>query len=189
MTNQIKSMPPGARESIPPRLTTLQIGRMGELLVQYELLRHGIDSAPITTDAGIDLVAYSGVEGRSFTIQVKTNLAPKPGGGKGAPAIGWWVSEDCPAEFYAFVDLSTRRIWLLTKQDLITSAQQRSGGRLHIYMYTVAGSESLAYTRHGDARFAEFLFENRVSALFTTASAKPNISTVNHGVNADSLDK
>ena len=33
----------------------------------------------------------------SFTIQVKANLEPKPGGGKGAAAIDWWVDEDCPA--------------------------------------------------------------------------------------------
>ena len=65
------------------KLTTQQIGRLGELLVQYELLRNGIESAPITTDAGVDLVAYSEIRGRSFTIQVKTNLAPKPGGGEG----------------------------------------------------------------------------------------------------------
>ena len=166
MTNELNPASPAVRDPIPPRLTTQQIGRLGELLVQYELLRHGIDSAPMTTDAGIDLVAYSGVKGRSFTIQVKTNLTPKPGGGKGAPAIDWWVSEDCPAEFYAFVDLSTRRVWLLTKQELASSAQQRSGGRLHIYMYTNADSESLAYTRHGDARFSEFLFENRMPAFF-----------------------
>jgi hypothetical protein len=57
MTNQTRPIPPECRESIPPRLTTQRIGRMGELLVQYELLRHGIDSAPMTTDAGIDLVA------------------------------------------------------------------------------------------------------------------------------------
>jgi hypothetical protein len=166
MTNELNPASPAVRDPIPPRLTTQQIGRLGELLVQYELLRHGIDSAPMTTDAGIDLVAYSGVKGRTFTIQVKTNLTPKPGGGKGAPAIDWWVSEDCPAEFYAFVDLSTRRVWLLTKQELASSAQQRSGGRLHIYMYTNADSESLAYTRHGDARFSEFLFENRMPAFF-----------------------
>jgi hypothetical protein len=169
MTNEPNPISPIIREPIPLRLTTQQIGRLGELLVQYELLRNGIDSAPMTTDAGIDLVAYSGVKGHSFTIQVKTNLTPKPGGGKGAPAIDWWVSEDCPAEFYAFVDLSTRRIWLLTKQELATSAQQRSGGRLHIYMYTNGETESLAYARHGDVRFSEFLFENRVSSLFSPA--------------------
>ena len=39
-------------------LTTQQRGRCGELLVQYILLKHGIESAPLTTDTGIDLVAY-----------------------------------------------------------------------------------------------------------------------------------
>jgi hypothetical protein len=112
------------------------------------------------------LVAYSAVRGRSFTIQVKTNLAPKPGGGRGAPAIDWWVSEDCPAEIYAFADVSTRRVWLFTKQELLSAAQQRSNGRLHLYMYTNPDEESLAYTRHGDNRFSEFRFENRVFLLF-----------------------
>lgn len=95
-------------ETTPRPLTTQHVGRLGELLVQYELLRYGIDSPPMTVDAGVDLVAYSGLGRRSVTIQVKTNLAPKPGGGKGAPAIDWWVSDDCPAEVYAFADLSTR---------------------------------------------------------------------------------
>jgi hypothetical protein len=41
------------------KLTTAQIGRAGELLVQEQLLLHGIESAPLTTDMGFDLVAYS----------------------------------------------------------------------------------------------------------------------------------
>jgi hypothetical protein len=120
----------------------------------------------MTTDAGVDLVAYSEIQGRSFTIQVKTNLAPKPGGGKGALAVDWWIGVDCPAELYALADLSTRRVWLFTKQELKDSAQQRSGGRLHLYMYTNPVSETPAYARHGDRRFSEFLFKTRVSALF-----------------------
>jgi hypothetical protein len=93
-------------------------------------------------------------------------MAPKPGGGRGALAVDWWVSEDCPAELYAFADLSSRRIWILTKQELASAAQQRSGGRLHLYMYTDPESGSIAYSRHGDDRFSEFLFENRVFSLF-----------------------
>jgi hypothetical protein len=120
----------------------------------------------MTTDAGVDLVAYSEIQGRSFTIQVKTNLAPKPGGGKGALAVDWWIGVDCPAELYALADLSTRRVWLFTKQELKDSAQQRSGGRLHLYMYTNPLSESPAYARYGDRGFSKFLFKNRVSALF-----------------------
>ncbi|HVW79042.1 MAG TPA: hypothetical protein VHB45_15615 [Alloacidobacterium sp.] len=159
-------LPQATSDATSRPLTTQQIGRLGELLVQYELLRFGIDSAPMTTDAGIDLVAYSGVKGRSVTLQVKTNLTPKPGGGKGAPAVDWWVSEDCPAELYAFADLSTRRVWILTKNELASAAQQRSNGRLHLYMYTNADSGSTGYARHGDHRFSEFLFENRVLSLF-----------------------
>ena len=151
-------------EKNPRQLTTQQIGRLGELLVQYELLRHGIDSSPMTTDSGIDLAAYFPDKKRSFTIQVKTNLAPKPGGGKGAPAIDWWVDENCPAEWIAFADVSTRRVWMLTRQELASAAQQRSNGRLHLYMYTDSGTR--AYQRHGDSRFSEFLFENRTSLLF-----------------------
>lgn len=110
------------------KLTTQQIGRLGELLVQYELLLRGVDSVPMTTDAGIDLVAYSAAKGRSFTIQVKTNLAPS----KGSPAVDWWIDDNCPADLYALVDLSTRRVWLFDKQQLAELAQQRSNGRLHL---------------------------------------------------------
>jgi hypothetical protein len=166
MTNGPHSLLTAISDATSRPLTTQQIGRLGELLVQYELLRCGIDSSPMTTDAGVDLVAYSGVKGRSITLQVKTNLAPKPGGGRGALACDWWVSEDCPAELYAFADLSTRRIWILTKHELASAAQQRSSGRLHLYMYTDPESGSIAYSRHGDARFSEFLFENRVFSLF-----------------------
>ena len=166
MSDVEPSPPVIAAEATTRKLSTQQIGRLGELLVQYELLRYGIESAPMTTDAGVDLVAYSDIRGRSFTIQVKTNLAPKPGGGKGAPAIDWWVSEDCPAEMYAFADVSTRRVWLFTKEELAAAAQQRSNGRLHFYMYTNPDEESLAYTRHGDDHFSAFLFESRVSHLF-----------------------
>ena len=52
-------------------METAAIGTAGELLVQYKLLKYGIDSARLTVDAGIDLVMY--VPGHhAATIQVKT---------------------------------------------------------------------------------------------------------------------
>jgi hypothetical protein len=54
----------------------------------------------------------------------------------------------------------------LTKQELKSAAQQRFSGRLHLYIYTDPESGSIAYSRHGDDRFSEFLFENRVFSLF-----------------------
>jgi hypothetical protein len=65
-------------------VTTRHIGAAGELLVQYRLLKVGIDSARLTTDAGIDLVVYAPGSAEATTVQVKTNLAPKPAGGKGS---------------------------------------------------------------------------------------------------------
>lgn len=126
----------------------------------------------MTTDTGIDLVAYSPDKKASFTIQVKANLAPKPGGGKGSAAIDWWVGEDCPAEWIAFADISTRQIWMLTREELDSAAQQRSNGKLHLYMYTDPDSGTRAYQRHGASRFSEFLFENRTSCLFRGKSLR-----------------
>lgn len=146
---------------------TSQIGRCGELLVQYELLTRGIDSAPMTTDAGVDLVAYAPAREEPFSIQVKTNVRPKPGGGKGKPALDWWVVEDTPAQLVALVDLSTRRIWLLRREELSDLAQQRSNGRLHLYMYTDSTHKPKKNGRLIHAReFQRYLLENRVRELF-----------------------
>jgi hypothetical protein len=66
-------------------LSTAQIGRGDELLVQYRLLPAGMDSTDLTVDAGVDLVAYAPATGRPFTEQVKSNLGPKPGGWQRPP--------------------------------------------------------------------------------------------------------
>jgi len=117
-------------------LTPAQIGKSGELLVQYRLLLLGIEAAPLSTDAGIDLVAYAPGSGKAVTIQVKANLRAKPGGGKGKAALDWWIPDDSPAECVALVDLATETIWLMTHTEVLAHAQQRSGGKLHLYMYT-----------------------------------------------------
>lgn len=87
-------------------MTRHQIGRSGELLVQYKLLLHGIESAPMTTDTGVDLVAFSNRNNKVITVQVKTNLKPKPAGGKGKKS---WIGGS----------LTTRQLMLLP---LLTSA-------------------------------------------------------------------
>jgi hypothetical protein len=134
-------------------VSTARIGRCGELLVQYQLLRLGIESAPMTTDAGIDLVAFHSAAGRVTTIQVKTCLAPKPSGGRGKLALDWWIAVDCPADLVAFVDLSTDSVWLFAMADMASVAQQHSNGRHHFYMYVDANA-----TPRGSrsARMADF---------------------------------
>jgi hypothetical protein len=49
-------------------LRTAQIGASGVLLIQYRLLKCGIESAPMTTDAGIDLVVYAPKLEKAVTV-------------------------------------------------------------------------------------------------------------------------
>ena len=54
------------------KISKRHIGAAGELLVQYKLVKEEIDSARLTTDAGVDLVAYSPNGSKAYTIQIKT---------------------------------------------------------------------------------------------------------------------
>jgi hypothetical protein len=152
-------------------MNTQHIGRSGELLVQFRLLALGIDSAPMTTDAGIDLVAYAPRAQRAVTIQVKTNRRAKPGGGKGKLALDWWISADCPAELVAFVDLSTETAWLFRSAEVAELAQQHSGGRHHLYMYTDPRAVPAKGRKSMLADFDGYLLEQRVGELLAGTAA------------------
>lgn len=155
------------KKPTPHGLSTAQIGRCGELLVQQRLLLHGIESAPMSTDVGIDLVAYSDHKQQPLTIQVKANLKPKPGGGTGKAALDWWIPEDCPAHLVALVDLSTDRVWLLSQAEVLALAQQRSGGRCHLYMYTDPTAKPRISGRKVHLHeFEGLILSNRVHAIF-----------------------
>ncbi len=144
-----------------------QIGRCGEILVQYQLLLRGIESAPMTTDSGVDLVAYSPESARPVTIQVKTNLKAKPAGGKGRPTFGWWVAEGTPAQFVALVELSAQKVWLFTIAEIASLSQQHSGGRYQLYMHVDASRKirKPGQLVHLDD-FDRFLLANRVDEMF-----------------------
>ena len=148
-------------------LKTAQIGRCGELLVQYFLLTRGIESAPMSTDAGIDLVAYSPKLNVPTTIQVKTNLKPKPAGGKGKLSLDWWLPHDSPAQLMTLVDLSLQRIWIFKISEIAGVAQQKSKSQYHLFMYTdptvrPQKTDRLAHLHE----FGRYLLENRAHELF-----------------------
>lgn len=151
----------------PSSLPTRQIGKLGELLVQYALLKFGIESAQLTTDSGVDLVAYLSGGKKALTIQVKTNLKPKPGGGRGKPALDWWVPDDSPAELFAFVDTSQNQVWLFTKKEIKQMAQQHSSGKYHFYMYTNLESRPRSQKKATHIHeFEKYRLENRITELF-----------------------
>lgn len=137
-----------------------QIGKCGEILVMYKLLKKGIESSPLTTDNGIDLVAWIGE--KAVTIQVKTIEKPQHGGKNTKPSIGWWVDKGCPAKSYAFVYLDEDKIWLMNKKQLDNLAQQQKTSHYHFFMYLENKRPRRDGKKDSISDFDKFLLENRV---------------------------
>ncbi|WP_244928551.1 hypothetical protein [Nocardioides sp. W7] len=147
-------------------MTTQHIGAAGELLVQYRLLKGGIDSARLTTDAGIDLVVYAPGSAKATTVQVKTNLAAKPAGGKGQLSRGWDFPDACPAQLLALVALDSDRVWLLTITEARELAQQHSPkGIRKLYWFVEPPCGRATGARH-EGQMAQYLLESRAPQLF-----------------------
>ncbi|MHC3126083.1 hypothetical protein OB03_01690 [Brevundimonas sp. GN22] len=154
-------------------MKTAHIGAAGELLVQYRLLKHGIDSAAMTIDDGIDLVAYSPRLRDAVTIQVKTINQPKPGGGKGKLANNWRLRESSPATLVALCDLSTDRTWIFRHEEFVKEAQQHSKGTAHLYFYV--DRTARVPSQSMEAHFDRYLIERRIDELFGSPEpAMPN---------------
>lgn len=99
------------------------IGAAGELLVQYRLIKRGIDSARLTTDSGIDLVMYIPGTREAHTVQIKTIMNPFLDGGTGPLVVGWFFPRACKAEWLAGVDISRDRVWLFRIEDALRHAR------------------------------------------------------------------
>ncbi len=135
--------------------------------MQYQLLLHGIESSQLTTDTGIDLVAYSPRKEKAITIQVKTVQRAKRNAGKGPLVIDWWPPHESPPELFAFVHLETNRVWLVRTTELEKVAQQKPKDRYHFVMTTEPHAPE---RRDGkpwhDYDFVKLLLENRVNKVF-----------------------
>ncbi len=155
--------------------TTQHIGAAVELLVQYRLLKLGIDSARMTTDSGIDLVVYSPLRAEGVTVQVKTQTAPSPSGGKGALSVGFYFPDDLRAEILALALLSTDQVWLFARDEARELAQQHNAkGNRQLYWYMQqrpARGVGQAPLHAGDVE--HHLLERRTAALFGVPAAAP----------------
>lgn len=148
------------------KISKRHVGAAGELLVQYKLIKEEIDSARLTTDAGVDLVAYSPNGGKAYTIQIKTKERPGQAGGKGKASLGWFLRNNSPADLIATVDLDSNRVWLFTMAEFRKHAQQHSQkGNLQLYMY-VDTPKRTKHERAHISQFDDFLLENRIQELF-----------------------
>lgn len=148
-------------------MDTLHIGGAGELLVQYQLLKLGIDSARLTTDAGVDLVVYAPAARAATTVQVKTQRRPVPAGGKGRLALGWTFPNSCPAQVLALARLDKDRVWLFTLDETRRLAQQHSPkDRRQIYWYASSDTEQREGVPFREADMDEYLLTVRAPRLF-----------------------
>ena len=124
---------------MPRELTTVQKGRCGELLAQFMLLKHGIESAHLTTDTGIDLVAYPRTitdgsdwpADKPVTIQVKTSS--HRGKGKEEKWVSWTLPDDCPADYVCVVDFERNKLWFFTWADFKAKATHAGKGQLNLW--------------------------------------------------------
>ena len=115
--------------SDPTKLKTQQIGKCGELLVQYKLLKFGVEFAQMTTDYGIDLLAMHPTGHEAVTIQVKT--ARHRDRGSGSEWVVWSMPKKCIAQYVAAVDLERDKTWLLKTEDF----EQLAGSGRWLWWY------------------------------------------------------
>lgn len=154
--------------------TTQHIGAAGELLVQYRLVKLGIDTARLTTDSGVDLVAYAPGSASAVTIQVKTQTAPSPSGGKGAMSIGFFFPDDLRAQLLAVTLLSSDAVWLFTRDEARALAQQHNAkGMRQLYWYMEPRPVRVASPPLHAGDVEPYLLERRVADLFGVPAVAP----------------
>lgn len=113
-----------------PNVSSAQIGAAGELLVQRQLLECGIDSARMTTDYGIDLVAYDKGTRKSFTIQVKTRQPERAGDRN---RFAWRIDKGKEKTTNLFAFVSDDKAWYLGSADLRKFGQKRSNHTMFFF--------------------------------------------------------
>ncbi len=152
------------------KLDTQQIGRCGELFVQYMLLKHGVESAPLTTDPGIDLVAFPNVKAspeerrKPLTIQVKTSTHHSEASYPMCKWLLWEIPNDCPADYIAAVDLERQKFWLISTKEFIQKAARCAKQRSRILWY-IPGYEG-GKTGKTEEKFKEYEMDVAIPKVF-----------------------
>ena len=142
------------------KLASQQVGKCGELLVQYMLLKYGVESAPLTTDFGIDLVAFRADNKKPISIQVKTCTYHE----KVDKWVEWWVSNDCPADYIAVVDLERDKCWIFNFENEYKQRASKSGEGCRLW-WSLPGYESEG-SLHKEELFKDYEIEAAIPAVF-----------------------
>jgi hypothetical protein len=147
-------------------LTTQQVGRCGELFVQYELLKSGIDSAPMTTDHGVDLVALDPKSSATASIQVKTARLSHD---DSSEWVEWNMPKKCIAEYVAVIDLENEKGWLFRAHEFEEVALSTGGEGRRLWWYTASGYQS-KHIHKNESSFERYGLESSIPRIFDTKS-------------------
>ena len=139
-------------------LNTQQVGSCGELFVQYKLLKLGIESAPMTTDYGIDLVALD-PKGKSVTIQVKTSRHHADTTSKW---LEWNMPTKCVANLVALVDLERDRAWLFRSEEFEESAIRTGDEGRRLWWYVPGHVYETTTAKRREEDFTSYLLDEAV---------------------------
>jgi hypothetical protein len=150
------------------KLTSQQTGRCGELLVQYRLLKHGVESAPLTTDRGVDLVAFHSKAQKAVTIQVKTSThhteLDDPVGSKWGKWLLWEIRNDCPTDYIAAVDLVNDKFWFISIEEFKQKATH-AGENFRLLWY-IPEYEPAGGTEKREEQFKEYEMDTVIPRVF-----------------------
>jgi hypothetical protein len=84
--------------------------------------------------------------------------------------LDWWIPKNSPATAFAFVDVSERRVWIFSCEELEKKKQQESKGNWHLYMHTSSDVKQRTDAKPVQVKeFEEFLLENHLGSLFSTS--------------------
>lgn len=152
--------------SVEAKLGRQAIGAAGELFLQYQLIKRGIDSARLTTDSGIDLVMYVPGSREAHTIQVKATNTNYPNGPGTSPQLWWIFPRTCKAQWLAVVDLTRDRAWLLPIEDALREARGNdSKGNTNLQWYI---GEKPKRAIHSETDFDRYQLDAAIDRLLGT---------------------
>jgi hypothetical protein len=151
--------------TIDKKLRTQIIGAAGELLVQYQLLKHEIDSARLTTDSGIDLVMYVPGTTEAATVQVKAMQKPYT---DPRARLEWGYPLKCKADWLAVVDVSRDLVWLFPVEEAIGYSGGTAEGLTYLSWY-VGDKGGTKYGIESD--FERYRLDNVIGKIIAEAES------------------
>ena len=134
--------------------------------MQYKLLKSGIDSAPMTTDYGVDLVALDPNGGAATSIQVKTARHSRDADSEW---VEWDMPKKCVADYVAVVDLDNEKGWLFRVQKFEEASSSTGGDGRRLWWYTKSGYQS-KHTHKNESNFKRYGLESSIPRIFDPKS-------------------